>query len=101
MKAKDKIKKISNILKKVTKEEKIAKIKVTKLGVGINETKKQATKRMKHNLPIYAEALSNIMLIVDGEKEIWAKCPYCNLKFTRVVKDTETKKSFWCESCKK
>jgi hypothetical protein len=58
-------------------------------------------RNLENNFQLYAEALSNIDLLIDGKKEIWANCPYCGLKFTKIVKETETKKGFWCETCKK
>ena len=60
---------------------------------------KKQLRDLESNFLLYAEALSNIDLIVREQKEIWATCPYCKLKFTKVVKNTEMRKSFWCQTC--
>lgn len=95
MRDKDKIKKIKSVLNKASNkfiplpEGSVYKFKRKELGYLIED------------FLLYASALDRIhMLIYDG-KEIWATCPYCELRYSKIVKDNETRKSFWCESCKR
>lgn len=56
---------------------------------------------LEQNFCIYASALGAIENILNGKKEVWVKCPYCNLKFTKYIKANDKRKVVWCETCDK
>jgi len=62
---------------------------------------KKEVDRNIHNIVVLGLAIEKIGLIVRNEKEIWAKCPYCGLKYTKVIGERSKRKLFWCQSCSK
>lgn len=90
VKAEEKIKRIKRILSLASKRFK-----------PMNECTNKNWNDLERNFFIYAKALEEILLITLDEKEIWARCPYCHMRFTKVVSDREKKRIFWCEGCKK
>lgn len=65
------------------------------------EYSKKEVDRVRNNFVVYGLAIEKIGLIVRNEKEIWAKCPYCGLKYTKVIGERIKRKLFWCQSCSK
>ncbi len=95
MQNKEKIKRIKGIMYRMGKKF------VSMPAESVDKYNKKDLKKLMDNFQLYAGALIKIELLIRGKKEIWANCPYCGLKFTKIVKDTETKRSFWCETCNK
>ncbi|MBI1935074.1 hypothetical protein HYS31_01410 [Candidatus Woesearchaeota archaeon] len=62
---------------------------------------KKEVDRINDNFVVLGLAIEKIGLIVRNEKEIWAKCPYCGLKYTKVIGKRSKRKLFWCQSCSK
>lgn len=62
---------------------------------------KKEVDRFYHNIIVLGLAIEKIGLIARNKKEIWAKCPYCGLKYTKVVGKRIKRKLFWCQSCSK
>ena len=56
---------------------------------------------MEQNFCFYASALESIKDILNGKKEVGVKCPYCNVKLTKHIKENDKRRVFWCGFCDK